>query len=113
VVLLRGPIAGAGRDGRDGMCVAQVAQTLALKLSTASDISLLAATSAPLVALLARYSSTSGWASRSGRVRPGTDRTGLVLWRRPSRRGDPSVIGDRSTYQLPVGRATMCSARWS
>lgn len=37
-----------------GFCVAQVAQTLALKLSTASDIALLATTSPLWIALLAR-----------------------------------------------------------
>jgi drug/metabolite transporter (DMT)-like permease len=40
--------------GLMGMCVAQVAQTAALKLSTASDISLLATTSPLWVALMAR-----------------------------------------------------------
>jgi drug/metabolite transporter (DMT)-like permease len=97
IALLRGP------DGRRlavmgvlGMCITQVSQALALKLSTASDIALLIATSPLWIALLARLWLGEHMSRRAilgfGCAMLGI---GLVLWPRGAADiGPQRIIGD-------------------
>jgi O-acetylserine/cysteine efflux transporter len=99
LALLRGP------DRRQivlmgalGFCVAQLAQTLALELSPASDISLIATTSPLWIALLARTwlgerVGGRGWAGFALAILG----LGLIFWPQ----GDGGTFG----WQRPVGNA--------